>query len=353
MKFNQSIHRNFKLNGISYSAKALVDFSNDHINSEEEQNRYVGLFLKEWFEDVDHVLVKTSGSTGTPKTIQLKKTHMVASAKATGKYFNLYAGTSALLCLPANFIAGKMMLVRAMVLGWDLHIMPPKAKGVLDENRSYDFTAMVPLQLYHALENLDKVKTIIVGGAVVSPELEAEIQHEKTEIFTTYGMTETCTHVAIKAINGQKASGYYKALPEVFFEQDQRDCLVINAPHVLDGPMITNDVVELKSPNRFIWLGRYDHVINSGGLKLYPEQIEALLAKTLALPFFIASEPDAQLGERLILIVEGTTNDLAETVFSALEKYQKPKKIYAMPKFSYTETGKIKRNVILKQLGIV
>jgi len=294
--------------------------------------------------------VKTSGSTGKPKKIQLQKKQMVESAKATGIYFKLDTGISALLCLNADFIAGKMMLVRAMTLGWNLHIVAPEKDAITQYDNDYDFVAMVPYQVYHSIEALSKVKKIIIGGGIIPRDLEVALQEVPTEVFATYGMTETITHIAVRRVNGKEASQNYNALPDVKFSLDDRGCLIINAPKLTNEPVITNDLVELLTPTSFNWLGRFDNLINSGGIKIYPENVERKLASVIKIPHIVASEKDDALGERLILVLEKKNEASIENyidAFAQLEPYEKPKKIYTVSQFPYTETGKIKRNDVL------
>lgn len=350
---SQSLHPAFKLNGLDFSsAEEVLNFADGLYEDGDDQEISVAQFLEEWFNLSETVSAKTSGSTGKPKFITLKKEHMINSAKATGAYFKTGNGTQALLCLSADFIAGKMMLVRAMVLGWDLHVVAPAKDSLTEYDNDYDFVAMVPYQVWHSLDALTKVKKLIIGGGRIPNELEEKLQQVNVEAFATYGMTETCTHVAIRRLNGPARSEVYSALPDVKFSVDQNNCLIISAPNILDTPITTNDVVALKSPSSFIWHGRYDNVINSGGVKLYPEQIEAKLSSEIKNSFLVASEKDEQLGERVILVFEGDDafKPNLSKAFEKLENLERPKKVYRVSKFPYTETGKIKRQDVLNML---
>ncbi len=337
---NLKIHKYFKLNGKSFSSeRELLNYSKELSNS-------VYNFLKEWFLNCDFVEVKTSGSTGVPKIIRLKKEFMINSAKTTGEFFNLPEKTTALLCLSTDFIAGKMMLVRAMVLGWELDIIEPTSK--IKINKNYDFSAMVPLQLRNSLSEIHKIKKLIVGGGVVSNDLLEEIQNLSTEIFATYGMTETITHIAIKKINNCIAfeQKYYKILPNIKIYIDERKCLVINAPNISENIIKTNDVIDLISDTQFEWLGRFDNVINSGGIKLYPEKIEEKLSKIIKNRLFVIGIPDDVLGEKLVLIIEGNSQKINLKTADLL-KYEFPKEIYFVDYFVETETKKIQRKKTL------
>lgn len=349
-----TLHPSFQLNGLQYnSAEELLNFADGLLQQGDPHEVSMARFIEDWLSFTETVEIQTSGSTGTPKPILLEKSRMVASAKATGAYFKVGPGTRALLCLSPDYIAGKMMLVRAMVLGWDLHVVAPEADALTQYDNDYDFAAMVPYQVKHSIASIGKVRKLIIGGGAVSSELEAALQQVSTEVFVTYGMTETITHVAVRRLNGFARSMVYSALPEVRFRTDQRNCLVIEAPNISKDPVITNDMVDLVSPTSFTWLGRFDHIINSGGIKMNPEVIEGKLSPYIDLPFIIASEPDPDLGERLILVVEtkeGTATPDYAKAFAQLDKFERPKRLYTMNMFAYTETGKIKRGDVLSVL---
>ncbi len=351
MKVESPFHSAFKLQGKSFNSKEeLIDFS-------EEISAEVSEFLMDWYNNKSFVEVKTSGSTGKPKIVRLQKAYMINSAKATGEYFNLPEKTTALLCMSPNYIAGKMMLVRAITLGWHLDIVEPASNPLKNSEKQYDFSAMVPLQLQNSLGEIHKIKTLIVGGGKVSEELLSKIQNLKTEIFATYGMTETVTHIAVKRINQLRhaelvSASHYITLPSIKISVDKRGCLVIDAPKISEEKMITNDLVELISENEFKWLGRIDNVINSGGIKLIPEQIEEKLSKILKNRFFVAGIFDVVLGEKLILICEAVKNDhLLKEIqhLQTLSAYEIPKEIYYLENFIETETNKIDRT---KTLGL-
>ncbi|WP_203296617.1 AMP-binding protein [Luteirhabdus pelagi] len=342
-------HPSFTFNGLAYeSAEELREFAVKLQEDGQEYEAHIGQFLEAWLDDSDSISVTTSGSTGKPKKILHSKTAMTNSALATASYFKLPEHTSALLCLPANYIAGKMMLVRALVLGWQLHVVAPEKDALTQYDNDYDFVAMVPYQVAYSLPDLNKVKKLIVGGGPISVELEARLQLVNTEVFATYGMTETITHIAARRINGPARSEAYHALPDVTFRQDDRDCLVIHCPKICDDIVVTNDIVELYSQSSFAWLGRVDNVINSGGVKLFPEKIEAVLSESIDTPFIITSETHETLGERVIMVVESkaeTISDYSEA-FKLLEPYERPKKVVSLSRFPYTETGKIKRGAV-------
>ena len=349
------LHPDFKLNGKTFSStEALKEFAVQLIENGKDDNIAIGKFIIEWLDNNDFIYVKTSGSTGIPKIIKLQKEHVRNSAAATVTYFNLNEGTKALLCLPSEYIAGKMMLVRAMIAGWDLYTTAPEKNPLEQFYDDFDFTAMVPYQVHHSLSQLYKVKKLIVGGGAVSNKLEKQIQQLRTSVFATYGMTETISHIAIRPLNGKERSKVFRALPEVVFSQNENACLQISAPTISKEIIITNDVVELISPISFRLLGRIDNVINTGGVKVHPETVEEKLDMHIHQPFFIASEKDELLGERVILIIENENPIELNTfshIFETLSTYEKPKKILTLPEFIYTETGKIRRKEVLKELS--
>ncbi len=350
---SQSLHPAFKLNGLNFSsAEEVLNFADGLLEDGNDQEASVVRFLEQWLDFTETVTVKTSGSTDKPKIIELRKEHMINSARATGSYFKTGSSTQALLCLSADYIAGRMMLVRAMVLGWDLHIVTPSKDSLTEYDNDYDFVAMVPYQVWHSMESLGKVKKLIIGGGRIPAELEARLQDVSTEVFATYGMTETSTHIAVRRLNGPARSDSFSALPEVKFSVDERECLIINAPNVLDAPIITNDIVTLNSPTNFNWHGRYDNVINSGGIKIYPEVLEAKLAPDIANNFLIASEKDKELGECVIMVFEGNEDNVPNLseAFQKLEPHERPRKVYSLSRFVYTETGKLKRQDVLNVL---
>ena len=345
------IHPKLQVNGKLYSKKELRMLATTFTKEGEPYEQVAGHFMLEWLNDKTYVTVQTSGSTGAPKAVKIKKSHMVNSAKATAKHFKLPVSTTALLCLPANFIAGKMMLVRAMVMGWHIDLTPPKANPLDTIYKRYDFCAMTPFQLDNSLSRMHLLSKLIVGGGAIAPKLKNRLGKIPTKIYETYGMTETVTHIAARRVNPTKPKELpipFKALAKVSLEQDDRGCLVIKAPAVSSDPVITNDLVQLLTYKKFVWLGRVDNVINSGGIKLYPEQIEQKLAAYITGPFFISGIPDDALGERVALFVEQEKPFVLDTIAISkdlLGKYEYPKLVFTVRAFDRTENGKLKRGL--------
>jgi O-succinylbenzoic acid--CoA ligase len=339
----KNVHNKFKLNGFHFTKEDLCRVAFSYIKEGVEHEKPLGSFILDWFDEKTYLEIMTSGTTGKPKTIRIEKEAMVNSALATGDFFELKSGDKALNCLPVKYIAGKMMFVRAFILGLDLDFVAPSSTPMIRNENNYDFVAMVPLQVENSLTQLHQIKTLIIGGAKVNSDLEKKLIQTKCNVFETYSMTETVTHIAAKRI-GEKA---FTTLPNVSISEDERHCLVISAPNLNVKNIVTNDIIELVSDNQFIWLGREDNVINSGGIKLFPEQIEAKLSEKITNRFFVAGFPDEKLGEQLVLFIEGNPYEIESSFFDDLDKYEKPKQIKFIPHFIETETGKIKRSEVV------
>lgn len=350
----KNVHNRFKLNKYHYSYDDLMEVAYSFTKEGEPYQRELGVFLLDWLDQKDYVKVQTSGSTGKPKKIKIKKQAMVHSAIATGDFFNLSPGKKVLNCLPSNFIAGKMMIVRAIILGLELDMVKPSTHPRIDLKKDYDFCAFTPMQLKNFAQYLKSLKTAIVGGGRVSSHIKELIQDKTTQIYETFGMTETISHIAVRKLNnftGDESEKYFETLPGVTVSMDDRGCLVIEAPNLTDEKLVTNDMVEVYSDTSFDWLGRYDNVINSGGIKLYPEQIEEKLQTKIEGEFFVTSQPDDILGERLVLLVEGEEGSIDPSIFEVLDKYEVPKETFYVPKFAETLSGKIHRQKTLESLN--
>jgi O-succinylbenzoic acid--CoA ligase len=341
----ENVHTQFKLNGFQLDKEDLCRVAYSFIKEGEDFEKPVGNFLLDWFDNKTYIEMQTSGSTGVPKTIKVDKQAMVNSALATGDFFELHAGNRALQCLPVKYVAGKMMLIRSIILGLDLDYVAPSSHPMEGLDGKYDFVAMVPMQAQNSLNELKNVKKLIVGGARISSSLEKELLKLPTQVFETYGMTETITHIAAKRV-GEKI---FTVLPNVTISYDDRNCLVIHAPNIIkEETVVTNDLVELVNENQFKFLGRIDNIINSGGIKIIPEQVEQKLDGRIDRRFFIASKEDKELGEKVVLVVEGATMEIDPATFDVLDKYEHPREIIFIPKFKETENGKFLRNASLK-----
>lgn len=326
----------------------LLDFSKDFssfemtISQNEIWQQEIISFIHEWLSEDEFIISKTSGSTGIPKQIKIPKKAMKMSAEMTGNFFGLKPGNDALLCMPVNFIAGKMMIVRAIELKLKLFCVEPKSKINLDFTDKMDFVPMTPMQVENSFEELYKINFLLIGGAPLSDDLRAKLLTLETKSFESYGMTETITHIALKSISEE----FFTVLEKIKIYVDERGCLVIKTPY-FEQEIVTNDMVEIKDEHKFKWLGRFDNVINSGGIKLFPEQIEAKLKPFIKEEFIILSLPDKILGQKLIIIIEGENHSKFKIQNSKLNKYEIPKEVYFLKEFPRTESGKIKRNEVL------
>jgi o-succinylbenzoate---CoA ligase len=339
------IHNQFRLNGIHYSRIELISLAKNYIAIGAEFEIQIGDFLLNWFDDNQIIELQTSGSTGIPKIIKVEKKAMINSAIATGELLEIRPGNKALLCLPVKYVAGKMMLVRAIILGLDIDTIEPNLKPLDNNSTYYDFVAMVPLQVQKTLKELHNVNKLIIGGTKLNYFLEQQLKKLPIIAYETYGMTETITHIAVRKI-GESS---FTALSNVTLAKDNRDCLIINAPFISDDKIVTNDIVEIINDSQFIFIGRIDNVINSGGIKLYPEQIEQKLQKFINERFIISSKDDNDFGDKIIMIVEGEKREFNADLFNCLEKYEKPKEIIFINLFTETENGKIRRKETVKK----
>lgn len=336
----QNVHNKFKLNGFSFTKDDLLRVAYSFIKEGEAYEKPLGIFILDWFDAKPYLEMNTSGSTGAPKNIRVDKQAMVNSALATGDFFDLQPGQKVLHCLPTDYVAGKMMFVRAFILGLDMEFVAPSSHPLEGVKGTFDFCGMVPLQAKNSLKDLGRIKKLIIGGAKVNKSLEQELVKVPSQIYETYGMTETITHIAAKRV-GETA---FSVLPNVKITTDDRQCLMIDAHKISTETVKTNDLAELISDTQFVWKGRFDNVINSGGIKLIPEQIEEKLASSISNCFFVYGQADELLGEKLVLYVEGELMPIDESIFEVLDKYEKPKEIVFISEFKRTATGKVIRD---------
>jgi len=345
-----------KLDGIIYNTYNIDSFQIPSEPTASWRNA-ICVFMKEWFDSTEFITSNTSGSTGTPKVIQLSKLAMVNSARMTNCFFDLTPDKTALLCLPASYIAGKMMLVRAIVGGFDLKTVEPSANPFANITSAIDFVAITPYQLHHSAECLSQklVKKIIVGGGPVTSQLEEIAESIPSALYETYGMTETCSHIALRRFNGADKSSFFSILDGIAIEEDERECLIISAPTLCETKIQTNDIVKLVDTNSFYWLGRFDSTINSGGVKIHPEQVERKLQAAILSNHFVSSIPDPQLGQKVVLVIESEhfnsqEEELLEKVIKdLLDKYEQPKQIFYLSAFIYSQSNKVLRSETLEK----
>ena len=311
------------------------------------------IFIAEWQNDSPTLVVHTSGSTGAPKAITVSKQHMLNSAQMTCDYLELKPGNTALLCMPVGFIAGKMMVVRALYAQLQLLVREPSGHPMADIDVPIDFAAMTPMQVYNSLQvpeerlKLMQIGTLIIGGGAISASLEEELKDFPNRLFSTYGMTETLSHIALRPLNGATASDYYTPLPHVKVWLSADETLCIEAPHVCNEILYTNDRAEMLPDGRFRILGRKDNIINSGGVKIQIEKVEACLHSLISANFAITAVADEKFGETVVLLLEGDKPQddslLKEGLASRLSAYERPKQVLYVTHLPRTATGKTDR----------
>ena len=322
-------------------------------------------FLSEWNNDSDRVLVHTSGSTGKPKPMMVEKKRMLNSARITCDFLGLKPGDSALLCMSLDYIAGKMVVVRSIERRLHLISVSPSGHPLKDINEEITFAAMVPMQVYNTLqvpeerERLTHIRHLIIGGGAIDASLEKELQAlpGNIAIWSTYGMTETLSHIALRRINGAEASEWYQPFDSVKISQTDEGCLVIDAPLVCAETLLTNDIVEIEpyiynkvEKTRFRIKGRKDNVICSGGIKIQIEEVEEFLKPHLEKPFMLAKKKDEKFGEIAVLLSEDKEIKTVEATIRRLlsdHKYWIPREFLHVDHLPLTETGKPKRSILL------
>ena len=321
-------------------------------------------FIEEWYNDSEYVEVKTSGSTGEPKRMMVEKRRMLNSARITCDFLGLKPGDTALLCMSTDYIAGKMMVVRSIERGLKLIEVPPSGHplDILGQAKRQsrakhchiDFTAMVPMQVYNSLqvpeerERLMAIRHLIIGGGAIDDAMEAELRKFPNAVWSTYGMTETLSHIALRRISGPEASEWYIPFPTVKLSTTDEGCLVIDAPEVCADTLTTNDIVELKPDGRFRVMGRKDNVICSGGIKIQIEEVERELKPYVRVPYIISKKKNEKFGEIVVLLTEGDTDEARAICEKYLPKYHRPKLYQHIDQIPLTETGKPARKKILE-----
>ena len=325
-------------------------------------------FLQEWNNSSPYVEVKTSGSTGEPKAMLVEKRRMLASARITCDFLGLKAGDTALLCMSLDYIAGKMMVVRAIERNLRLITVEPSGHPLVKQGDGFTFAAMVPMQVYNSLqvpeerERLKQIKHLIIGGGAIDEALAEELKAFPNHVWSTYGMTETLSHIALRRLSGPEASEWYTPFPTVKVGLNEEGCLVIDAPEVCGERLVTNDIAELATQRGqslmcsatsahegqspcvanvpFKILGRKDNVICSGGVKIQAEKVERMLKAHLCEPYLISKRPDKKFGEVIVLLTEGDVETAKTVCESVLSKYQRPKAYIHVSEIPMTETKK-------------
>lgn len=326
--------------------------------------------IHSWLRDQQNFVFHTSGSTGVPKTITVPRWKMELSANRTIKALQLQENQTALLCMNPNFIGGAMMIVRALMAKMNLIIVAPAKNPLQFVNEHFDFTAMVPMQLVEILNTqnrrtldlIDKSQNILLGGAAVSASLENQARELKPTIWSTYGMTETISHIALRRLNGDRASSDFHALDDIEISLGNSDKLRIKDKITDDKWLETNDIVELTSKSSFKWLGRLDNVINTGGIKVFAESVERAIVPTVASSsassrYFVSGLKDPTYGQIVTLFLESESELDEEKLLSdirinsGLSKYETPKRIVFLKAFPETPSGKIDKQKIIERIS--
>ncbi|MFN8464315.1 MAG: AMP-binding protein [Caldilineaceae bacterium] len=356
-----------------------------------ENERATLQFAHEWLSDAERFALQTSGSTGTPKPIYLSRSQMEASARATGAALGLHQGQQALVCLPTRYVAGRMMLVRGFVLGLDMHVVEPASDpfAALLPYARPDFAAFIPLQMQTLLDIalvapsdscyaddtarsfryrrcLEGMQAILLGGGPIDDALNRSVEQLSVPVYHTYGMTETSTHIALRRLTGPERSAAFVPLPGVELAVDERGCLATRGLVTAGAWIQTNDIVDLRGDGSFIWLGRWDNVINTGGVKIQIEQVEAAIAACQARRadlawvgrrLAIAGLPDARLGQVVTLVLEGAVlsvpaqGAIQDALRAELDRFALPRRFAYVPALPMTPTGKIDRKALNAMLA--
>jgi O-succinylbenzoic acid--CoA ligase len=349
--------RPYLIQGKAFSQDELELFCTQKVADQKpaEWEKECYYFILEWFSPLSSIKVHTSGSTGRPKEIYLQKEFMEVSARATIEFFKLKPENNALLCLPVKYIAGKMMIVRALVGGLNLLINEPTSVPDIEKFQKIDFCAMVPNQVASlfetekGIEQLERIQNLIIGGSFIPQNLESKIKQLANQVWQTYGMTETITHIALRKISGKKKTTWFTPLIYVNVKLDRRSCLVISAEEIGVKKLVTNDLAKMTVKNKFKILGRIDNVILSGGVKLFPEKIEKKLSGWIQNSFYFGGLPDDKLGQRMVLYIEDEGKlrteiyQIWEKIEAKLKGFEIPKEIIFREHFNRTENGKIIR----------
>ena len=325
-------------------------------------------FIIEWEKGRSTFYFKSSGSTGIPKKITLHRDQMILSAESTMDFLGISAGGRSLLCLDPRYIAGKMVIVRSIIGNMDLYAIDPKSNPLYDFEPDYNFdlASFVPYQIVEILGDPNtsnifrNIKNVLIGGAAISPQLERQLGLCENRIFHTFGMTETVSHIALRQLSGMEKSGYFKVLPGISIGIDERGCLTILGEITGGKKLATNDLVEIMEEQEFVWTGRIDQVINTGGIKINLNNLEFRVREILESinvlnDFFIDHVNDEKLGNKIVLILEsGYANidldSLKESFNKLLSKFEIPREIHVIQKFPRTDTGKINRKLIMEQI---
>lgn len=358
------MHKSFQLDGRSYDRDQLLAHCFQKAEDGElpvwkkDVYEFISLFLDPSLGDI---VQKTSGTTGDPGAHILRRKSLVLSAGKTLDFFKLAPGDRVLHCLPMHYVAGKLMVVRALVGGLQLLLTEPSGRPLRNITDPLAFAAMVPLQVHESLmfgDSFASLSTLLIGGGKLPHSFQKRLARlDQTAVYESFGMTETYTHFALKRINGPHPDKAFRLLEGVKISQDRRNCLVVDVEGITKGPHTTSDLVEIQAGGQsFTWLGRYDHVINSGGIKIIPELLEERIRTLIQHHCLLLSEPDERLGNRLVLLVEsGEQNPPLEAwqelLKSSLSPYELPRRVVTCREIPRNQSMKLDRRAAKKFLS--
>ena len=347
------------INHQKFAGNRLTELSQSKVNNAAipAWEKDIFRFILTWMDDNDFIVQHSSGTTGRSKKLHLLKKSMVVSAENTLSFFDLLPGQTAVLCLPMQYIAGKMMVVRCLVGGLNMEIVEPGSLPELSGIGQIDFCSMVPLQVLNLMKktgDLSPIKKLLIGGSEITRELESLVSDVSTEVFASFGMAETCSHIALRRINGPGAQPDYHALPGIELNLDNRGCLVIEAPY-LPNTVITNDLVEFSGPGAFLWMGRYDNLINAAGIKIVPEEMEARIAENTGLVCTVIGLPDEPLGQKVVLVFEETPEISQSYIISSMQDLfpgkKHPPEIVWVKAFPRNASAKVDRRKLAEMIS--
>ncbi len=319
---------------------------------------FIRMFLDEGGEAI---IQRTSGTTGEPAKLSLKRSAMIRSAEMTLDFFRLQPGDPVLLCLPVRYIAGKMMVVRALSGGLRLVTAEPASRPLRGMSQSFRFGSMVPLQVHESVQGGDPLSLLdqlLIGGGEVHPALLRELEKlEKPAIYESFAMSETYSHFALRRVNGSNPDSHFRLMEGVRIRRDRRGCLVVQVPGVTDGEVVTGDLVEIGRDGKgFRWMGRIDHVFKSGGIKVVPEVLEQRIGEWLNRPCLVLPEEDPGLGQRIVLLVEtgghpAPAGQWEEMLRKKLPGHARPKRIVTVREFPRNPSFKPDRRAAAGLIG--
>ncbi|MCU0417136.1 MAG: AMP-binding protein [Cytophagaceae bacterium] len=337
------------IEGDIWDKKRILSLDNTNLN----QYPLAIQLCYEWYLSNASPTIQTSGSTGYPKTIQLDRKAIAASVQRTARFFNLSAQSTFLVVLPLDKIAGRMQLYRALCLEATVYVNTPSRSLNDVLSLPYDFVSLSTLQIRHLVQDergialLSDCRIVLIGGA--APD-ESTIQRLQvlphTEVYLSYGMTETLSHIAIQALHPIREPGF-RLLDGVEWRATRHSTMITD--RLLGIEIETTDSLEALSDSYFVYKGRRDRVINSGGVKVHPELIETIVQQWFIEQgwtnlFYVGSLPHPALGEQVVLYIDALPvekNSLLEGIKQRVPPYHAPREVIVQT-IQVSENGKIR-----------